>query len=154
MESQIILPDIYKEMALAAVDTKTGKVKDQKMLDLLSKYGIGLSTKDGKKLNTPSADADNSTEPPEIVPFIEIKDNVSPQEKARIRELREKGLNLVDRATKSKKLTGRLQMVAMDLLELAKTDDKAQALVEKYRIRQQVPSSVPSPSPSASRLSP
>lgn len=147
MQAQIILPNLYREMAGVAVDSTDGKVKDQKMLDLLSKYGIGVNTKDGKKINTPSTTSPVPEEPAETAPFIEIKDGASREEKAHIRALLEKCQALVDRANASKKVIAGLQAVILDLLQLAKTDDGAKAIVDKYHIRQQAP--IPTPAPSA-----
>jgi hypothetical protein len=145
MEVQIIMQNIYRDMVGLAVDPTNGDVKDQKILDLVSKYGIGVSTKDGKKLNTPSTDAGDSAEKPETVPFVEVGDKATSEEKARIRALLEKGQTLVEKATNAKKVVSRLETVAMDLLALSKTDDGAQTLVKKYSIKQNAPT--PSPSP-------
>ena len=41
--------------------------------------------------------------------------------------------------TQSKQMQARLQALAVDLLETAKTDDNAQKIVQKYNIRQQAP---------------
>lgn len=147
MQAQIILPNLYREMAAVAVDSEDGKVKDQKMLDVLSKYGIGVTTKDGKKLNTPATTSSVPEEPVETVPFIEIKEGASREEKARIRALLEKGQTLVERANACKKVIASLQAVILDLLQLAKTDDGAKTIVDKYHIRQQAPIPIPTATP-------
>jgi hypothetical protein len=145
MQAQIILPNLYREMAGTAVDTDNGKVKDQKLLDLLSKYGIGVSTKDGTKINTASTTPPLPSDAPETVPLVEIKDSATAAEKARIRALLEKCQTLVDRANGYKKLIGGLQSVILELLQLAKTDSGAQSIVDKYHIKQQSPIPVATP---------
>ena len=148
MEDQPIVQIIYRDMGGIAVDVTTGEVKDQKMLDLLSKYGLAVTTKDGKKLNTPVEESVFLKITPETVPLIEIKDGATRDEKSRIHALLEKSQALVDRATLAKKIVSRLEIAALDLLELAKKDEGAQSLVDKYHIKQHAPS--PSPSASAS----
>lgn len=152
MEDQPVVQIIYRDMAGIALDNTSGVVKDQKMLDLLTKYGLGVSTKDGKKLNSPSAEADFLKVTPEIVPMIEVKDSATAAEKARIRALLDKGQTLVDKATLAKKWAARLEIAALDLLQLAKTDPGAQTLVDKYHIKQHPtsPVSASSPAPSTS----
>ena len=145
MRAQVILPNLYREMATVAVDADGGKVKDQKMLDLLTKYGVGVSTKDGKKMNTPSTASAIPAVPVESVPFIEIKEGATREDKARIRGLLEKGQALVDSVNGYKKVIASLQAVIVDVLQLAKSDDGAQTVVDKFHIKQQFP--IPSPTP-------
>jgi len=150
MEEQPVVQIIYRDMGGIAVDVTNGEVKDQKMLDLLSKYGLGVTTKDGKKLNDPADEAAFLKDvTPEAAPFIELKDGANREEKARIRDLLEKEQSLADKATLAKKIAIRLEVAATDLLELAKTDPGAQSLVDKYHIKQH-PSSSPTPSPAPS----
>jgi len=147
MEQQTAVQLIYRDMIGIAVNPTTGEVKNQKILDLLTKYGIGISTKDGKKLNSVSDVPAFLKITPETVPFVEVKDGASREEKARIRALLEKGQTLVDKATQAKQITLRLETVTMDLLLLSKTDEGAQSLVDKYSIKQHSSSPTPSPAP-------
>jgi hypothetical protein len=147
MEEQGAVQILYRDMIGAAVDSTTGEVKDQKLLDLLSKYGIGISTKDGKKLNTVADPASFYKAPPVTAPFIEVKEAATHEEKARIHALEEKSQTLVDRVTQARLITFRLETVTMDLLQLSKTDDSAKSLVEKYHIKMSGPAPSASPAP-------
>ncbi|HWB59340.1 MAG TPA: hypothetical protein VG733_07600, partial [Chthoniobacteraceae bacterium] len=147
IQAEIILGNLYRAIATGAVDTDNGKVKDQKLLDLLSKYGISVGTKGGAKLNTPATTLSFPIDAPELVPMIEVKSGASREEKARIVQLLEKEHELVDRANGYKKIMSNLQYLAVDLLELGKTDDAAQGIIDKAGLKLHVPSPSPSPSP-------
>ncbi len=146
MQVQPIEQSLLRDMVGVALDAKTNAVTDQKMLDLLSKYGVGITTKDGKKLTTAGTPLDTNV-PVESVPYIEVPKNATPAEKTEIRTLLEKAGGVAEKATLANKLIARLQALVIDLVALGKTDAGAQSLVDKYHIKQNTPSPSPSPAP-------
>lgn len=52
---------------------------------------------------------------------------------------------LDDQVVQAKKIQAGLEKLVMDLLEVAKTDPDAKAIVTKYNIQQQAPPSAPTP---------
>jgi hypothetical protein len=137
MQAQPIEQSLLRDMVGVALDPKTNAVTDQKMLDLLSKYGVNITTKDGKKLTTTaSPDVLKADVPTESVPYIEVPKSATQAEKTTLRALLEKAEPLAERATQSNKLIAKLQALVIDLVALGKTDEGAQGLVDKYHIKQ------------------
>jgi hypothetical protein len=52
---------------------------------------------------------------------------------------------VLDQETKAKQVESSLEKLVMDLLEAAKTDPDAKAIVNKYNIKQQAPAATPAP---------
>ncbi len=147
MQAQIFLQNLYGKLEAIAINTDTGDVKDQKLLDLLSKYGIPVTTKDGKKINTPSTTPPVPETTDEKVPFVGNGVVATTDEKRRIGMLLAKGESLIDRANTSKKITASLASLMGELFNLAKTDADVQALLDKYHIKPEAPKRTPAPAP-------
>lgn len=52
---------------------------------------------------------------------------------------------VLDQETKAKQVESSLEKLVLDLLDAAKTDKDAQAIVTKYNIKQQQPAATPAP---------
>jgi len=139
-QMQGVMQNIVKDVSALAVDQDSGKVLNQKLLDLLSSQGILVTTKDGKVAN-PSKDPGRAAiESRESLPEIGIPEKASPEEKAKINDLIQASKALIQQVVDAKRALPNLQAVAMGLFQMAiNTDPDAESLVKKYGIKMSAP---------------
>lgn len=145
-QARDFIQKIAADVAALAVDKDSGKVLNQKLLDLLSSQGISVTTKDGKVINPSKDPGRASIESQESLPQIGIPENATPEEKAKINDLLQASKALVQQVVDAKRALPNLQAIAVGLYQLSDKDPDARKMVEKYNIKY-APAPPPSPGP-------
>ena len=129
---------LLKDIANLAVDMKSGSLKNQGLLDLLSANGVNLTVKGGPPINKASQYAVPKITP-EPLPQIELPSDASENDKEQIQRLLNDEQETLKGSANAKNIEAGLKKLCIDLLDLSQTNTDARSLVDKYDLKRRCP---------------